>query len=178
MKKNIVIHDDNFNANDVMTCAIASIHTIRTYGNYQIIRTNNTQEFENALYVINVGNKYDGIKYFDDSTKSSAKTMWNLLGKEIINKMFYNISDSIINDIYIQIDNEIMNTINAANMYNYLTFSYFINQLNPVPNVELPKNKTFKNIQDEAFKYALNICQEFLIKTIKHKLFVKINNAI
>lgn len=48
----------------------------------------------------------------------------------------------------IQIDNEIMNTINAANMYNYLTFSYFINQLNPVPNIELPKNKTFKNIQD------------------------------
>lgn len=26
--------------------------------------------------------------------------MWNLLGKEIINKMFYNISDNIINDIY------------------------------------------------------------------------------
>lgn len=30
----------------------------------------------------------------------------------------------------------------------------------------------------EAFRYALNICQEFLIKTIKHKLFVKIDNAI
>ena len=57
----IVIHDGLFHADDLFSVAILKM----LYNNFDLVRTRDEKEFDNADFVIDVGRKFDNIKYFD-----------------------------------------------------------------------------------------------------------------
>jgi len=173
----IVTHNGSFHTDDVM--AVATLTTFFE-DKVSIIRTRNHKDFETADYVIDVGEIYDGKKFFDHHMKNglgmcrngidyaSAGLIWYHFGKLLIPKFNENLNNSQIDKIFTQIDDEIMKPIDLLdngeeiNLTNILTFSHYISSFNPNWNEE-------QNF-DKLFYKALTICQEFLINTIKSKI--------
>ena len=94
MKKlTIVTHNGVFHADEVF--AIATIRIAYEGAKIKVIRTRNPKEFEKADFVIDVGGKYDGVKFFDHHQRgfdlkrdngikySSFGLIWKLLGEKI-----------------------------------------------------------------------------------------------
>lgn len=180
--KTIVTHNGVFHADDVMAVSIINVIQIKNDVTLNIKRTRNPKEFENADYVIDVGGKYDGEKYFDHHQTlefkrdngveySSAGLIWKHFGHMAI---FYTSDIPILRDknkkIWNEIDEEIMQPIDMidngkADLNNQLTFSHFISSLNPDWNDE----QDAENIDDNFYE-AVEITANFLIRIIKSKL--------
>lgn len=92
-KITVVTHNGVFHADEVFACA--AIKMAHSDMNVEIIRSRNPAIFEKADFVVDVGGKYDGKKYFDHHQRdfdlkrensikfSSFGLIWNLLGEEI-----------------------------------------------------------------------------------------------
>ena len=94
MKKlTVVTHNGVFHADEIF--AIAAIAMAHKGVEIEVIRTRDPKEFENGDFVIDVGGKYDGVKFFDHHQRdfnlirengvkySSFGLIWKLLGEKI-----------------------------------------------------------------------------------------------
>lgn len=70
--KYVVTHNGMFHADDVF--AIALVKMMRLPGYRKVVRTRDPALMEGAEYVIDVGCKYDGEKYFDHHQKEGCPT--------------------------------------------------------------------------------------------------------
>lgn len=89
----VVTHSGLFHTDEVFACAAISIY--HSDDCVDIIRSRNPVYFDSADYVVDVGGKYDGAKYFDHHQRgfdearpngvkySSFGLVWKLLGEKI-----------------------------------------------------------------------------------------------
>ena len=94
MKKLIATHNKMFHADEITAIALLEVFTDFEIEVQRV--DHDTKDFSKYDFVIDIGKKYDGIKYFDHHQykggKSSAGLIWDYLS---INKQYPNISKLI-----------------------------------------------------------------------------------
>lgn len=127
----VVTHDGCFHTDEVLACVLLDI----LFDNIELVRTRDEeilQSNEEGMMIVDVGGRYDGVKYFDhhqfpdennytvkwsDEHKiplSSAGMVWKAYGKKVINKVFHthslneydldDIHNKMYNSFFLEID--------------------------------------------------------------------------
>lgn len=120
----ICTHSGSFHADESL--AVFMIKLLPKYQNSQLVRSRNPADWESSDVVIDVGGKYDGVKFFDHhqrefnetfspdfNTKlSSAGLIYKHFGKEIISHVL-SINDSNVDLLYNKVYKEFIEALDA-----------------------------------------------------------------
>ncbi|CAG85831.1 DEHA2C02574p [Debaryomyces hansenii CBS767] len=120
----ICTHSGSFHADESL--AVFMIKLLPKYQNSQLIRSRNPSDWESSDVVIDVGGKYDGIKWFDHHQRefnetfsaeyktklSSAGLIYKHFGKEIISHVL-SINDSNVDLLYNKVYKEFIEALDA-----------------------------------------------------------------
>ena len=153
----ICTHSGSFHADESL--AVFMIKLLPKYQNSQLIRSRNPADWESSDVVIDVGGKYDGIKWFDHHQRefnetfsaeyktklSSAGLIYKHFGKEIISHVL-SINDSNVDLLYNKVYKEFIEALDAND-----------NGINNYPkDVELNKKFNDRNITLPSIVSRLN----------------------
>jgi len=116
----IATYSDRFHADDVASVAML----LMLYPDALVIRTRDRDEMNNADICVDVGNRYDGVKWFDHHKcrtpkrkgsrikYSSAGLVWNKFGRRIVEQ--FNVKKEIIDDVVKHVDEHVIMFIDAV----------------------------------------------------------------
>ena len=163
MKKIIATHNKMFHADEITAIALLKLFTS---DEYKIERVDhNTLEFDKYDFVIDIGQKYDGLKYFDHHQykggKSSAGLIWEYLGVENQYEKISKLVDLVdMNDVGIAKSKEfeyssLIKCYNNENLYSQEQDIQFTKALDFAINI-LSSKKRFHDSSLEAEKIIAN----------------------
>lgn len=176
----ICTHSGSFHADESL--AVYMVKLLPKYKNANLIRSRNPQDWEISDIVIDVGGKYDGVKFFDHHQRefkeefssqfktklSSAGLIYKHFGKEIIHEVCPELSEENVELLYVKIYKEFIEALDANDngINNYspeveqekkfndknITLPSVVSKLNPSWNTN-PSDKDF----DAAFQTSSNL---------------------
>jgi uncharacterized UPF0160 family protein len=184
-----VCHSGQFHADEVMACALLRLAAGQSH--VAFIRSRDPKDWARADYVLDVGEKYDGIKWFDhhqfgfneqrlDGSKYSCfGLLWRVLGITMLREVlapfkledaaFGQIADSMeafveaidLND-QAQLEVYVRCKNNKAVKLEMPTLATCISDMNSVPLIELQDEMT----QNHQFYEALDYATKFLERAV------------
>mmetsp|Transcript_7795 Transcript_7795/g.7727 ORF Transcript_7795/g.7727 Transcript_7795/m.7727 type:complete len:337 (-) Transcript_7795:7734-8744(-) len=184
----ICTHSGSFHADESL--AVFMIKLLPKYQNSQLIRSRNPTDWEASDIVIDVGGKYDGIKWFDHHQRefnetfsadyktklSSAGLIYKHFGKEIISHVL-SINDSNVDLLYNKVYKEFIEALDANDngINNYskevelnkkfndknITLPSIISRLNPSWNTD-PTDADF----DAAFNTSSQLMGQVFVNLL------------
>jgi uncharacterized UPF0160 family protein len=112
-----VVHDGLFHSDEVMACALLKLAAGNSH--VAIIRSRLPRDHERADYVLDVGGKYDAIKWFDhhqpESTGKRADgtgyscfgLLWKSIGVTMVRELLvpYKLEDAMIQEVHEEMEN-------------------------------------------------------------------------
>lgn len=184
----ICTHSGSFHADESL--AVFMIKLLPKYQNSQLIRSRNPSDWESSDVVIDVGGKYDGIKWFDHHQRefnetfsaeyktklSSAGLIYKHFGKEIISHVL-SINDSNVDLLYNKVYKEFIEALDANDngINNYskdvelnkkfndrnITLPSIVSRLNPSWNTD-PTDADF----DAAFSTSSQLMGQVFVNSL------------
>lgn len=175
----ICTHSGSFHADESL--AVFLIKLLPKYQNSQLVRSRNPADWESSDIVIDVGGKYDGVKWFDHHQRefnetfsesyktklSSAGLIYKHFGKEIISHVL-EVDNENVDLLYNKVYKEFIEALDANDngINNYpqevelnkkfndrnITLPSIVSRLNPSWNTD-PKDEDF----DAAFTTSSNL---------------------
>lgn len=185
----ICTHSGSFHADESL--AVYLIKLLPKYCNAILVRSRNPLDWESSNIVIDVGGKYDGVKFFDHHQRefsevfstqfktklSSAGLIYKHFGKEIIQQVSPELSEDNVDLLYIKIYKEFIEALDANDngINNYsseaeqekkfndrnITLPSVVSKLNPNWNTN-PTDKDF----DAAFEISSNLMGQVFLNLL------------
>ena len=190
-------HCGLFHADEIMACALLRLAAGSSH--VAIIRSRLAKDWERADYVLDVGGKYDGVKFFDhhqagfnekreDGTGySTFGLLWKAIGVTMLRELLlpYKLEDLMIAEVAEDMENFVKGidlhdqsqlnvnarwSLNKAIYAEILTLQAMISSLNPVPFID--KSDTITS--NQQFYLAL----DFAVLLLRRLVFRKASRVI
>ena len=185
-------HDGLFHSDEIMACALLKLAAGGS--TVSIIRSRLAKDWERADFVIDVGGKYDDIKWFDHHQTESTGTrndgtgyssfglLWKRYGATAVRELLlpYDMEDTLIADVVDDMENFVkgidlhdQGELNISTRWSesrvvpveILTLQNIISSKNCIPFID--KNDTATN--NKKFYEALNLAEDILVSQIYRK---------
>ena len=192
-----VTHDGLFHSDEVMACALLRLAAGSSH--VAIIRSRLAKDWERADFVLDVGNQYDGVKWFDhhqagfnekreDGTGYSCfGLLWKSIGITMLRELLlpYKMEDVMIAEVADDMENFVKGidlhdqsqlnvnarwSLNKSIYAEILTLQTMVSSLNPVPFID--KSDTITS--NQQFYIAL----DFAVTLLKRMVFRKASKVI
>lgn len=186
-------HDGYFHSDEVMACALLRLAAGSSH--VSIIRSRAARDWERADFVLDVGGKYDGLRFFDHHQPESTGNredgtgyscfglLWKSLGITMLRQLLlpYNLEDTMIVEIAGDMENFVKGidlhdqaqlnvnarwSVNKAVYAEIATLQSIISGMNAVPFIDKPDSITTSNTQ---FYKALDFAVIFLERLVYRK---------
>lgn len=185
-------HDGLFHSDDVMACAALRLAAGSSY--VSIMRSRLPRDFERADFVLDVGGKYDGVKWFDHhQPESTGKRkdgtgfscfglLWEKFGSTIVREVLAcrKLEDSMIVKVLADMEDFVKGidlhdqaqlnvlarwSLNKAIHVEVATLQSIISGMNSIPFID---EKDAATVNDKFYK-AVDFAEDFLARLIERK---------
>lgn len=171
----IVTHNGKFHADEIFALACLKI----IYGLIHIIRSRDPKDFEGANYVIDVGGKYDGERFFDhhqrdfekkysDGTKlASFGLIWEKFGERIISKLIQETSIEKISVIFNRVTTDFVKIIDNGDNGEGNIISP---ESSIISGMNLSSKYIFEEDRIQLFHNAIDIAEKMIFCHVDHAI--------
>ena len=173
-------HNGTFHADETLACTVLDM----LYGPIHLVRTRDTALLEECDVVIDVGGKYDGIKYFDHHQTdfqaarqfsnvpyASAGLVWLHFGMDLLVDIYGDMPTNLLSQLFTVIDQKYIQPVDAIDTGHVRPseqtyhFSQFVSSFNF-------SNVNDDNIQMQQFRQAMDVVRSWLFSVITREMQV------